>query len=161
MRAVVVNQNAFIATGGGQRTDRPTIFVGDEVTRLHLKNGGGGLETPHVVAYGLGMGSAPRSGGCFRCRAKNCFQTYRNSSTSRPLASIMLFKVPMGMSLLPCMATITCRPFSCRHFWWLPACPTSTKLCRRRTLTTSFALQTGNRRLTARRVPSFLPLCAA
>ena len=39
------------------------------MTRLQLKNGGGGLETPHVVAYGLGMGSASRPGGRFRRRA--------------------------------------------------------------------------------------------
>ena len=32
------------------------IFAGDEVTSLSLKTWGGIFETPHVVAYGFGMG---------------------------------------------------------------------------------------------------------
>jgi len=40
----------------------------------------------------------------------------RKSSTSKPLPSMMLFSVPMGMGLFPCMATITCRPFFVTSF---------------------------------------------
>ena len=37
--------------------------------------------------------------------------SYRKSSAVRPLPSMILFKVPIGIGLLPWIATMTCRPF--------------------------------------------------
>ena len=39
---------------------------------------------------------------------------HRNSSALNPLPSMMLLRVPTGIGLLPCTATITCRPFGWR-----------------------------------------------
>jgi hypothetical protein len=78
-------------------------------------------------------------------RPANVRPAYRNSSAARPLPSIMLLRVPMGIGLLPCLATMTCRPLAWRHFWWLPRWLTHAKPCVRRTRTTSLALQTGKR----------------
>src|SRR5579863_1444867 len=67
---------------------------------------------------------------------------------------MMLLSVPIGIGLLPCMATMTWRPSACRLFWWLPDCPARRNPALRKTLMTSFALQTGKRRLKAAKVPT-------
>jgi len=61
---------------------------------------------------------------------------------------MMLFKVPIGICLFPCIATITWRPFKWRHFWWLPFWLTNAKPCLRKTRMTCWAVQTGKRSLT-------------
>jgi len=68
----------------------------------------------------------------------------------------MLFKVPIGIGLLPCIATITWRPFRWRHFWWLPFWLTSAKPCLRKTRMTCWAVQTGKRSLTWAQLPRLL-----
>lgn len=86
---------------------------------------------------------------------------YRNSPTSRPLPLMMLLSVPIGMGLLPCWATMTCRPSACRHFWWLPRWSTRQKPFLRNTRTTSWALQMGKCWLKAGQVRPAWRSCAA
>ena len=45
----------------------------------------------------------------FVSEAANLFQ--RKSSAVKPAPLMMLFKVPIGICLFPCIATITWRPF--------------------------------------------------
>ncbi len=73
VRAVVVNQNAFVATGGGQRTDRPTIvrvvgvFRGSHLTANHAKYANGNPQRRSHINFAKSVvnhaGHRPAGGG--------------------------------------------------------------------------------------------------
>ena len=63
---------------------------------------------------------------------------------SRPLQSIMLLRVPIGIILEPCTGTMTCRPLECLHFWWLPFWPAKVNPFYFKTLVISLVERAGN-----------------
>ena len=63
---------------------------------------------------------------------------------SRPLPSMMLLRVPIGIILDPCTGTMTCRPLECLHFWWLPFWPAKANPLFFKTRVISLAERAGN-----------------